>query len=236
MTKPTNQDVMPMWPVDAPEDYVRARIEIAEAERALRDQVEAVAEARRRLPVGAELAHYELAEGPADPGLDEPVRTTPLPEVFGEHDSLVVYHLMFGPDDKQACPMCSMWVDGFHGVSRHIARHAAFAVVAKATVPALRSWARRRGWDGLRLLSSHGTTFNRDLNVEYPDGAQRPAISVLVREGSTVRHFFTLPANYLDDTQRGIDSLSPVWNLLDLLPAGRGDWFPDNSYAGRSRG
>jgi predicted dithiol-disulfide oxidoreductase (DUF899 family) len=29
---------------------------------------------------------------------------------------------------------------------------------------------------------------------------------------------------------RGIDALSPVWNLLDLTPAGRPDWWPGNDY------
>ena len=26
--------------------------------------------------------------------------------------------------------------------------------------------------------------------------------------------------------ERGIDLLTPVWYLLDLTPAGRGDWYP----------
>jgi hypothetical protein len=42
---------------------------------------------------------------------------------------------------------------------------------------------------------------------------------------------YTLPANFLDDTQRGIDLLSPVWNVLDLLPRGRGEWYAGNAYA-----
>jgi len=29
---------------------------------------------------------------------------------------------------------------------------------------------------------------------------------------------------------RGIDLLSPVWNVLDLLPAGRGDWEPSDGH------
>ena len=29
---------------------------------------------------------------------------------------------------------------------------------------------------------------------------------------------------------RGIDLLSPVWNLLDLTPEGRGDWEPSLAY------
>jgi hypothetical protein len=33
-----------------------------------------------------------------------------------------------------------------------------------------------------------------------------------------------------------MDLISPVWNVFDLLPSGRGEWLPDNSYPGRARG
>ncbi|EFL07730.1 CalU12 [Streptomyces sp. AA4] len=220
-----------MWPAGASEEYVAARMELAKAERALRDRIEEVAAARRRMPPGRVLGRYSFAEGPADLGRAEPVRETALRELFGEHRTLVVYHLMFHPDDDEACPMCSMWVDGFRGVTHHLAQHAGFAVIGKAPLPKLRAWAARRGWSGLRILSSHGTSFNADLHAERANGDQRPMISVFTAEGEAVRHFYSLPANFLDDSQRGIDLLSPVWNVLDLLPGGRGEWYAGNDYA-----
>lgn len=228
-------DVMPMWPVGASEEYITARLRVARAERALRDQIEEVAAARRALPEGALLQDYVFAEAPPDLGADGAdglVSSTRLSELFGAHSALVVYHLMFAPEDGEACPMCSMWVDGFRGVASHLAQHCAFAVVAKAPPPKLRVWAARRGWDGLRLLSSYGTSFNEDLRAEHPDGSQRPMTSVFVRAGGELRHFYTLPANHLDNTERGMDLLSPVWNILDLLPAGRGEWYAGNDYLG----
>ncbi|MBW4722022.1 DUF899 family protein [Saccharothrix obliqua] len=226
-----------LWPVDADEEYRRARAELWHAERDLRDAVEAVARARRALPSGARLGDYELAEGPADPGLDEPVVTRGLPDLFGDHATLVVYHLMFGPGQREACRMCSMWVDGLHGVSHHLARHTAFAVVAEASVPELRAWGRRRGWDGLRLVSAGGTSFGRDLGAVRPDGTLRPGISVFRRVDGGVRHFYTMFADWSDEErERGIDLYSPVWQVLDLLPQGRGDWYASNHYAGRLRG
>src|ERR1700761_8672238 len=103
-----------MWPVGASPQYIAARVEVARMERSLRDQVEAVAAARRDLPPGPILRDYAFTEGPRALGLDEPVRRTRLSELFGDHDTLFVYHLMFGPEDAEACPMCSMWVDGFN--------------------------------------------------------------------------------------------------------------------------
>lgn len=225
----------PMWPAAASAEYIDARIELGKAERRLRDQIEEVAALRRKLPRGTPLPDYTFAEGHRDLGRPEPTTTTSLSELFDERRTLVIYHLMFHPDDDEACPMCSLWVDGFHGVSHHIAQHVSFAVVGKAPLPKLRAWALRRGWQGLRILSSHGTTFNADLNVERAHGGQRPVISVFTRDDDGVRHFYSQPANFLDNAERGIDLLSPVWNLLDLLPTGRGDWYAANSYAGAQR-
>jgi predicted dithiol-disulfide oxidoreductase (DUF899 family) len=36
-----------------------------------------------------------------------------------------------------------------------------------------------------------------------------------------------------DIGQRGIDLLSPVWNLMDLTPEGRGDWNAELAYPER---
>jgi hypothetical protein len=51
-----------------------------------------------------------------------------------------------------------------------------------------------------------------------------------------VRHVQTRPADYADGSVRGMDLISPVRNVFDLLPSGRGEWLPDNAYPGRARG
>ncbi|MDX8034138.1 DUF899 family protein [Lentzea sp. BCCO 10_0856] len=219
-----SEAVVPMWPKGTDDRHVSARIELAKQERRLRDQIEAVAAARRALPPGPVLGEYEFVEATA---AQDRVRLTDL---FGEHETLVVYHLMFAPSDDEACPMCSMWVDGFNGVTPHLTRHTAFVVVAKAPPDRLLEWARRRGWDRLRVLSSHGTSFNEDMNAEFADEEQRPMVSVLRKTGDTVQHLYSLPANLIDGAERGIDLLSPVWTVLDLLPGGRGDWYASNDY------
>ncbi|RLK58078.1 DUF899 family protein [Actinokineospora cianjurensis] len=225
-----------MWPKGASEEYVAARVELDRAEHALHAEVHRLAALRRDMPQGPLLDDYEFEEGPLDLGLTEPLTKTTLLDLFGDHDTLFVYHMMFHPGEEQVCPMCSLWVDGFHGVSRHILRHAAFAVIAKAPVPEIRRWANRRGWDGIRFLSSHATTFNTDVGAETDTGDQLPMASVFRREGTRVRHFYTQRANFMDDAEGGFDQLSPVWHILDLLPTGRGDWYAENGYAGRLRG
>jgi predicted dithiol-disulfide oxidoreductase (DUF899 family) len=229
-------DTPQLWPNGASPEYVDARMSLRAAERALRDQVEEVARLRRALPEGSALSEYKLTEGSLDLEADGPTQQVRLVDLFGNHDVLVVYHLMFHPDDDQACPMCSLWVDGLHGVSHHIAQWSGCAVIGKAPLDKLRAWARHRGWQGLRLVSSHGTSFNADMHVETAKGGQWPAVSVFARDRDEVRHVVTESADFPDRTGRGIDLLSPVWNVLDLLPQGRGEWNPDNTYPGDTRG
>jgi predicted dithiol-disulfide oxidoreductase (DUF899 family) len=223
-------DTPPMWPAEASEEYRAARLALVEAELALRDQVEAVAAQRRALPAGPVLPTYRLIEGPSDLSVDGPMSEVTLTELFGGHDELVVYHLMFHPEDDAACAMCSMWVDGLRGVARHIGRRAGLAVIAKAPIDKLRGWGRARGWQGLRLVSGFDSPLNTDLGIEGSRGGQFPAVSVFTRSGGRVRHAYTQSADYPDRTGRGIDLINPVWQTLDLLPSGRGEWLPDNTY------
>lgn len=188
---------------------------------ALKDHAERVAAQRRALPMPAPLDE-DYAFTAAD---DKSVR---LAELFADGDDLLVYHLMFKPEDDEACRMCSMWVDGFNAVAPHVQERAGFVVVAKAPIAKLRAWAKRRGWDKIRVFSSYDTTFNRDFHVEDADGDQLPAISVFRRSTDGVHHFYQKFANMDDDHSRGIDLLSPVWNLFDLTPEGRDDWYPTN--------
>jgi len=195
--------------------------ELLREEIALKDHVERVAAQRRALPMPAPLdVEYTLtaADGTA----------VSLASLFGDKDDLFVYHLMFAEDDDAACRMCSMWVDGFNAVAKHVRERAAFVVVAKAPIAKLRAWAQRRGWSDIPVLSSHGTTFNKDMHVEDADGDQLPAISVFRRTSDGIHLFYQKPAHLDDDNNRGIDLLSPVWNLLDLTHDGRGDWLPSN--------
>lgn len=220
------------------DEYVRQRAELLAAEIALRNQIEAVAELRRALPHGRAVPDYVFQEGARDLRNDDPaaVRDVPFAELFtGGHDSLLVIHLMFAPEDAEPCVMCSMWADGYNAVAPHLEQHAGVALVAKAEIAELRRWAHGRGWDRIRLVSSYGNTFNRDLAFENETGGQEPGISIFSRlPDGTIHHRYSIGAEFDAQTQRGIDLYSPVWQMLDLLPAGRGDWYPDHSYVPRA--
>jgi len=129
-------------------DYRKRRQELQQAEIALMRQREQVAEMRRALPTGAVIKQdYIFQEGPADLAAgDKPVREVRLSQLFtAPKRSLVLYHFMYGKGQRKACPMCTMWIDGFNGVADHLAENVDFAVIAAADLPALREHGRWRG-------------------------------------------------------------------------------------------
>ena len=224
---------MQLTRLDEPAEYARRRDELREAEVELMHHREKVASLRRQLPPGTPVEDYEFLEGPrrlADG--DEPVTSVRLSELFTSPErALVVQHVMYGKLQTSPCPMCTMWIDGLNGVVRHIGQNADF-VVAAADPPQLRAHARDRGWDNVRLLSCGDNRFQYDLGAEDEAGNQDSTVSVfrLDADGSP-RHFYTCHPSMADDIpERGIDLLSPVWNLLDLTPHGRGEWYAGLDY------
>ena len=215
------------------DDYQVKRDALLAAENALIEQREQVAQLRRELPPGPVVdKDYCFREGPQDLADNDPDHYfgAHLSELFtAERDTLIVQHLMFSPDRDAACPMCSMWTDGFNAVVRHVEQRTSFVVIAKTQLDKLRAWGRDRGWDRLRLLSSYDTSFNADFGVELAPDRQLPALSAF-RCGSdgSIVHCYTTVGSLVERHHRAMDLFTPVWNLLDLLPEGRGDWMPSH--------
>jgi predicted dithiol-disulfide oxidoreductase (DUF899 family) len=215
--------------------YAAKREELREAEVELMRQRERVAALRRRLPPGATIQDYAFQEGPADLDAgDGPVRTVRLSELFtAPNRSLVVYHFMYGKRNTTPCSMCTMCIDGYNGIAHHLAQNVDFVVVAAADPRALRAHARTRGWHNLRLLSCGDNTFKYDLLSEDRAGNQDSTLSVFTRDADgTLRHFYTAHPWMADDIkERGLDLTCAVYNILDLTPQGRGDWYAELDYA-----
>jgi predicted dithiol-disulfide oxidoreductase (DUF899 family) len=218
-------------------EYLQKREELRLAEMEMFRGIERVAALRRTLPAGAEVTDYVFQEGPRDlDAADSPVTSVRLSELFsGQGRALIVYHFMYGKRNATACPMCTMWIDAFNGIAPHLAQNVDVAIVAAAEPATLRAHARARGWHNLRLLSAGDSTFKYDFRSEDAEGRQDSALSVFTRDADgTLRHFYTTHP-WLDDdmNERGIDLLQPVYNLLDLVPQGRGNWYASFEYGTR---
>jgi predicted dithiol-disulfide oxidoreductase (DUF899 family) len=231
-------------------EYRVARDRLLEQEIELRRAMEAVADARRRLPPGGVVPEDYVFQGSGPDGAPTDVR---MSELFdSDKDSLVIYNFMFprtyggdrpGPATGQTaqlpleegpCPSCVALLDQLDGAVIHASRWINFAVVAKAPLPRLLTWSRERGWRNLRLLSSAANTFNRDYHGETADGSQIPMLNVFHRDGQTIRHFWGAELTYapMDPGQdhRSVGTLEPLWNLFDLAPEGRPDWDEQLDY------
>jgi predicted dithiol-disulfide oxidoreductase (DUF899 family) len=111
--------------LDESPDYLAQRAALQDAEVALMRQREHVAALRRAHPPGPVVDDYVFEEGPRQLGDgDGPVTTVRLSQLFTSPErTLVLYHLMLGKAQTSPCPMCTMWIDGFNGVARHLGQN-----------------------------------------------------------------------------------------------------------------
>jgi predicted dithiol-disulfide oxidoreductase (DUF899 family) len=219
------------------DSYRTARNELLQAEIALRKQIEAVAEMRRRLPLGGavreDYVFEEAAPTPGDSSSGHPVR---MSELFSPgKDTLVVYSFMYGPEMKSACTSCTSILDSLDGTAPHVSDRLNLVVVAKSPLERIRSFAQERGWRNLRLLSSASNTYNHDYQGEDSGGKQRPSLNVFVRRDGAIHHFYNTELMFAaaepGQNARHVDSIWPLWNLFDFSPEGRGEnWYPKLSY------
>jgi len=219
------------------DSYRTARNQLLQEEIDLRRQVEAVAQQRRQLPLGGKVPEdYLYDEGASDLNDMQIVRRVPMSQLFQPaKDTLALYSFMFGPNMKAACPMCTSIIDALNGTAIHAAQRINLAIVAKSPLQRIRSFARERGWNRVRLLSSAGNNYNRDYYGENAEGGQQPSLNVFVRRDGNIHHFWhselVLVPSDPGQNQRHVDMMWPLWNLLDFTPEGRGsNWFPSLTY------
>ena len=208
--------------------YRAARNALLTAEIELRRQTEAVAAQRRALRQGGEVPEDYVFEGE-----EGPVR---MSELFGDKSTLALYSYMYGPKMEKPCPSCTSMLDGMNGQALHITQQVALAVVAKSPLERILAFTRPRGWTGLRLLSSAGNSYSIDYRGEGADGSQNPMLNVFTRKDGKMRHawaseLMSAPRDPGQDP-RHVDTIWPLWNVLDLTPQGRGAWYPKLNYEG----
>jgi predicted dithiol-disulfide oxidoreductase (DUF899 family) len=232
------------------EDWLVARLELLEAEKALTRRSDELVRLRQQLPWVPVLKDYRF---------DTAAGTASLADLFRGCSQLLIYHFMFGPDYTAGCPSCSAIADGFDGSVVHLANHdVTLCAVSRAPLAKLEAYKQRMGWS-FAWASSFDSDFNYDLHVthseeEWQSGAVEynfRAVDLRPAEGSPVASEFAssvgtdwatyrqegpgMSAFALEDGVvyhtysaygRGIDGLWAMYQWLDRAPLGRNETGP----------
>ncbi len=243
------------------EEWLKARLDLLEAEKDLTRRSDELAKQRQALPwVRVDKDYrFDTEDGKAS-----------LADLFRGRSQLLVYHFMFGPDYKAGCPSCSMIADGFDGFAEHLANHDVMLwAISRAPLAKLQAYEKRMGWT-FPWASSFGSDFNAGYGVGLSEQQQRegyeynfrsnppmsrstpdapnqfaassgvdgrtylrelPGMSAFVQEDGAVYHTYSTYA-------RGLDGLWGAYQWLDRAPRGRnetgGIWWRRRDEYGRS--
>ncbi|WP_433650865.1 DUF899 domain-containing protein [Micromonospora zamorensis] len=174
-------------------------------EKALTRQLDAVAAARRRLPMTPVEQDY-VFEGPSGPAS--------LSDLFQGRRQLIVYTFMWHGIDA-VCSGCSMFTDNVGHPAHLNTRDVTLALTSHGPLDDLLAVRRRMGWD-LPWYSSLNTSFNADMGTGDGFG-----LNVFLRADDRIFRTYTT-------TARGVERLGSNWTFLDLTPYGRQETWEDS--------
>jgi predicted dithiol-disulfide oxidoreductase (DUF899 family) len=129
-----------------------------------------------------------------------------LSAMFGDKENLILVHNM-----GKACSYCTLWADGFSGVSYFIEKKSAFALVSPDSPEVQKEFADSRGWK-FKTYSGAGSTFIKDMGYETEEGNYWPGVSVFHKnsDGKITR--------IAKDFFGPGDFYSSPWHFFDFLP------------------
>ncbi|HET8934539.1 MAG TPA: DUF899 family protein [Polyangiales bacterium] len=162
-----------------PPEYRKAREALLVEEIELRRQILRVAEQRAQLPSGGEPKTYKF--------IDEQGKELTLSDLFGEHDTLVTYFWMYGPQRERPCPMCTSFLGSLDIPARDLVQRVSLAVVGRSPVARQLAFARERGWRNLKFYQCAGDDFSRDYRAIWDNGEEGAALVVFRRVGGKVQ-------------------------------------------------
>ena len=118
-------------------EYADARRALLAEEIELQRKIDAVAEQRRNLPPGPEVKkNYRFIDMNGD--------AVGIGDLFGEHDTLVIYFWMYGPQRERPCPMCTNLLGPLDANAVDIEQRVALAVFGRSKVERQVAFAQER--------------------------------------------------------------------------------------------
>jgi len=197
-------------PIATRDAWLAARKTLLAHEKEVTKHYDRVSAERRRLPM-VKLEKTYTFDGP------DGKRT--LLDVFDGHRQLIVYHFMFDPEWENGCDGCTGFVNELADLSMLPARDTQFVLISRAPLAKLEAYKTRKGWDR-PWYSSFGSDFNYDFQVTTDKG-ETHGLSVFFRIDDDVFHTYST-------YNRGTESLTDSYRLLDVTPYGRQEDWEDS--------
>ena len=197
-------------PIATRDAWLAARKTLLAHEKEVTKHYDRVSAERRRLPM-VKLEKTYMFDGP------EGKRS--LIDVFEGHRQLIVYHFMFDPAWENGCDGCTGYVNALADLSMLPARDTQFVLISRAPLEKLQAYQARKGWDR-PWYSSFGSDFNYDFQVTTDTG-ETHGLSVFFRIDDEVFHTYST-------YNRGTESLTDSYRLLDVTPYGRQEDWEDS--------
>jgi len=190
--------------------WLTARKTLLAHEKELTKHYDRVSAERRRLPMVKLEKTYTF---------DGPEGKRSLLDLFDGHHQLIVYHFMFDPAWENGCDGCTGFVNALADLSMLSARDTQFVLISRAPLENLQAYKARKGWDR-PWYSSFGSDFNYDFQVTTDTG-ETHGLSVFFRIDDDVFHTYST-------YNRGTESLTDSYRLLDMTPYGRQEDWEDS--------
>ena len=197
-------------PIATRDAWLAARKTLLAHEKEVTKHYDRVSAERRRLPMVKLEKTYTF---------DGPEGKRSLLDLFDGHHQLIVYHFMFDPAWENGCDGCTGYVNELADLSMLPARDTQFVLISRAPLEKLQAYQARKGWDR-PWYSSFGSDFNYDFQVTTDTG-ETHGLSVFFRIDDDVFHTYST-------YNRGTESLTDSYRLLDMTPYGRQEDWEDS--------
>ncbi|MDD7936995.1 DUF899 family protein [Actinomycetospora lutea] len=198
-------------PVVSREEWAKAHAELLVKEKEATRARDALAAARRRMPMTRVDTDHRFVGPEGEVG---------LLDLFGGRRQLLVYRFFFDPDvdgwPEKGCAGCSYLADNVPHLAHLHAWDTSFVMVSEAGQDQIAALARHMGWEGTPWYTLVGDAFSREFDVPTMFG-----LNVFLRDDHD-RVYRTYFVN-----GRGVEPLLPTLSMLDLTALGRQETWED---------
>ena len=206
-TRETDASELAVPPIVDQATWEAALAELRIREKAATRELDAIAAARRRLPM-VELPDYTLE------GAEGPVR---LADVFEGKRQLIVYHHMWFEGEEWHCPGCTGFTSQYTRLEFLDNYDARFVIVTQGPIDEALAYKARVG-NKMTWYSTANSPFGEDMGAPKGGGFQ---VNVFLRVGDKVYRTWNTQG-------RGTEHLSHTFALIDVLPYGRQEEWQDS--------